>query len=300
MESRKRGTLSGINELTQGVVTIQGEIKTKKRKIYGLMGSLFMITVSIIIVLPFIYMISSSLKTEWQVLAYPPQWIPNPVVWSNYVQVWIERNFLRYLLNSVFVGGTVTVAQLFICSLAAFAFARLKFPGREKIFLVYLATMMIPFHARMIPLFVIMVNLRWADTYYALIVPEMFYALGIFLLRQFFLSIPGELEDAAKIDGCSSFGIYWKIFLPLSKPAIATLGVLTFLFQWNSFIWPLIVISADEMRTLPLGLAMFQFEQYTKWNIFMAGAVITVIPIVILFLSVQKYFTRGITLTGFK
>lgn len=259
-----------------------------------------MITVSIIIVLPFIYMISSSLKGEWQVLAYPPQWIPNPVLWSNYVQVWIERNFLRYLLNSIFVGGTVTVGQLLICSLAAFAFARLKFPGRDKIFLVYLATMMIPFHARMIPLFVIMVNFRWADTYYALIVPEMFYALGIFLLRQFFLSIPGELEDAAKIDGCSSFGIYWKIFLPLSKPAIATFGVLIFLFQWNSFIWPLIVISADEMRTLPLGLAMFQFEQYTKWNIFMAGAVVTVIPIVILFLSVQKYFIRGITLTGFK
>ncbi len=300
MESRKKGTLSGINELTQGVVTIQGEMKTKKRKIYGLMGSLVMITVSIIIVLPFIYMISSSLKTEWQVSAIPPQWIPNPVVWSNYVQVWIERNFLRYLLNSVFVGGTVTVAQLFICSLAAFAFARLKFPGRDKIFLVYLATMMIPFHVRMIPLFVIMVNFRWANTYYALIVPEMFYALGVFLLRQFFLSIPGELEDAAKIDGCSSFGIYWKIFLPLSKPAIATFAVVTFLFQWNSFIWPLIAIDADEMRTLPLGLAMFQFQQYTSWALFMAGAVVTVIPIVVFFLCMQRYFIRGITLTGFK
>lgn len=183
-------------------------------------------------------------------------------------------------------------------SLAAYAFARMQFRGRDILFLLYLGTLMIPGQVTIVPLFILMKYLNWVDTYQALILPGSFTAFGTFLLRQFFLSIPFELEDAARIDGCSRFGMYWRIILPLSGPALATLAIFTFIQQWNNFLWPLIVTNSDSMKTLPLGIAMFQTQNGTQWHLMMAASAIAIVPTLILFIFAQKYFVKGITLSG--
>jgi multiple sugar transport system permease protein len=206
--------------------------------------------------------------------------------------------FGRFYLNSAIQAISVTVLQLLTASLAAFAFARLRFRGRDALFLLYLATMMIPFPVTMIPNFVIMRYLNWIDTFRALILPPAFSAFSTFLLRQYFMSIPTEMDDAARVDGASSFRIWWQIILPLSGPALATLAIFTFLGQWNSFLWPLIVTNSEKMRTLPVGLATFQSQFSVQWHLLMAGSVIAVLPILVIYIAGQKWFVRGITLTG--
>ena len=249
--------------------------------------------------LPFFWIVVSSLKDLPSVFLFPPQWIPDPVLWSNYIEAWSSGNFSRYTINTVFVSTTVTMGLLISCSLAAYAFARLRFPGRDIIFWAYLGTMMIPFQVTLVPQFLIVRTFGWIDTYYALIVPALLgNAFGTFLLRQFFLTIPKELEDAAVIDGCNKLMVYYRIIMPLSKPALATLGVLTFMAHWNDFIWPLIVINSDELRTLTVGLASLGSTYFVPWNIYMAGTVISLVPILVVFFAAQRYFVRGITLTG--
>ena len=209
---------------------------------------------------------------------------------------------IKYFFNSAFVAIITTIGQVIISSMAAYAFARLNFKYREPLFLVLLATMMVPPQVNIIPLFFIMRELHWIDTYQALIVPGLFGGFGVFLLRQWFKTLPAELEDAAKIDGCNPFQTYLKIALPLALPAVATLGIFTFITTWNSFMWPLIVTNSDYMRTLPVGLAIFKgsFRETTEWGQLMACAVISVIPVIGVFLLGQKYFIKGIMMGGVK
>jgi multiple sugar transport system permease protein len=253
---------------------------------------------SVVMLLPFVWMLSTSLKEPGDVFIYPPQWLPQPVAWENYRETVTIMPFGRFYLNSTIQAVSVTVLQLLTASLAAFAFARLRFRGRDLLFLLYLATMMIPFPVTMIPNFIIVRLLHWIDTFRALILPPAFSAFSTFLLRQYFMSIPVELDDAARVDGASSFRIWWQIIMPLSGPALATLAIFTFLGQWNNFLWPLVVTNSEEMWTLPVGLASFQGQYSIQWHLLMAGSVIAVVPILVIYLIGQKWFVRGITLTG--
>ena len=250
---------------------------------------------------PFAWMLSTALKSPGEAFSFPPQWIPKSVTLENFQRVWTSVPFGRYVANSLVVAISVTLLDLLTASLAAYAFARLQFPGRDRLFLLYLATLMIPGQVTVIPNFVLMRYIGWLDTYAGLIVPNAFTAFGTFLLRQSFLQMPRELEEAAKIDGCGYFGIYRRIILPLAGPALATLAILRFEASYNAFFWPLIVISSDSMWTIPLALRLFtgQAGLYaTDWWLVMAGATIAVAPMLVIFVTMQKYFVRGIVLTG--
>jgi len=280
-------------------------IESKKRKkrielIKKIISYICLSVIGISMLLPFLWMISTSLKEPGAVFTYPPEWIPKPVVFKNYSEAWNAVPFGRFFINSIIVAVCITFGQLFTASLAGYAFARLEFPGKDKLFLAYLATMMIPGQVTMIPIFIVLKTLGWIDTYKALILPGMFTAYGTFMLRQFFLTIPKDLEEAAIIDGCSRFTIYLKIILPLSKPALATLGTFVFLGSWNDFMWPLIVTNSMEMKTLPIGLASFQGLYTTDWTLLMAASVIVLAPVLIVYIFNQRFFTKGIVMTGLK
>ncbi len=255
-----------------------------------------------LMVIPFFWMASTSLKTLDQVFAYPPIWIPNPIVFQNYVYAMTVSPFHIYLLNTLKISVLVTIGQLITCSLAGYTFARMRFPGRDAIFFAYIATMMIPGQVTIIPVFVVMKTLGLLDNHAAVIVPFLTSPFGTFLFRQFYLTMPVELEDAAKIDGSSYFGIYTRIFLPLSKPALATLGVFTFMHNWNDFFWPLIMLNSARNRTLTLGLMEFRNLMFglAEWHYIMAGAMIALLPILIIFMLAQRFFVQGIALSGIK
>ena len=262
---------------------------------------LLLAVIGLTMVLPLVWMISTSLKEPQAVFTLTPQWIPKPFHWSSYMEIWRVVPFLRFFLNSVFVAVCVTAGHVFSSACAAYAFSRLRFPGREPMFFAYIATMMIPGSVTIIPVFIIMKLFGWIDTYWALIVPGIFSAFGTFLLRQFFLTIPQDLEDAAKIDGASTFRIFWRIILPVSKPALAALTIATFMGNWQSFMWPLLVVDSVEKKTLPIGLAYFQeLYQFSSpnWPLLMAGSLVAMLPIVLLFVFNQRFFLQGIRLTG--
>jgi len=252
--------------------------------------------------LPFAWMFLTSLMTQEQIFSYPPEIIPNPLHAQNYPEVAKAIPVVTYFFNSAVVAVITTIGQLVIASMAGYAFARIEFKHREPLFLVFLATTMVPPQVNIVPLFFIMRELHWIDTYPALIVPGLFGGFGIFLMRQWFKTLPVGLEDAAKIDGCNPFQTYLRVALPVALPALATLGIFTFILTWNSFMWPLIVTNSDSMRTLPVGLAIFKgsFRETTEWGQLMACAVISVIPVIGVFLLGQKYFIKGIMLGGMK
>ena len=268
----------------------------KLRLFYGLLaGALALVTVA-----PFLWMVLTSLKNLGEIMQYPPSWWPAAASIDNYVSALQAAPFGRYYANSLFVAVAVMAGQLVTCSMAAYAFARLKFWGRDVLFYLFLGTMMIPGQVTMIPSFMVLYWLGWIDTYQALIVPGLASAFGTFLLRQFFMTIPRDLEDAASIDGCSRWGILWRIILPLAKPALATLAVFTFMGVFNDFLWALIVVSSEEMRTVQLGLAIFRDRYQTDWGSLMAGSVMATVPILLVFFIAQKYFIAGITMSGLK
>jgi multiple sugar transport system permease protein len=251
-------------------------------------------------VAPFLWMLLASFKDLGEILQYPPTWIPQRIILDNFVNAFQAAPFGRFYFNSLFVASAVTLGQLFTCSLAAYAFARLQFRGRDALFYIFLGTMMVPGQVTMIPGFMVLHWLGWIDTYAALIVPGLASAFGTFLLRQFFLTIPRDLEDAAAIDGCSRFGVLWRIILPLSRPALATLAIFTFMGVFNDFLWALIVVSSEELKTVQLGLAIFRDRYQTDWGQLMAASVTATVPILVVFFFAQKYFIRGITLSGLK
>lgn len=253
---------------------------------------------------PFLWMLLTSLKTQQEAFQYPPTLLPERPQWRNYTQLFTQVPFGRYFLNTLIVTAAVVLGQLLVSSLAAYAFARLKFMGRDTIFLFYLATMMVPFQITLIPLYLLVFQLGWVNTYWGLIVPGLSSAYGIFLLRQAFVTLPEELSDAARIDGASEFGIYRRIFLPLNGPALATLGVFAFLGTWTDLLWPLLIVRDERLRTLELGLAYFnsavpQFVQ-PNWPLLMAAAVVVMLPIIVVYLFTQRYFVEGIAISGVK
>ena len=277
----------------------------KRKRFFKALGVYaFVVLGAITMLAPFLWMIATSLKMPGEVFSYQKpwwyDWVPTSFIWQNYVKAFKVVPFARFYLNSIFVVLLTTLGQVTTSAFAAYAFARLRFPGRDKIFFAYLATMMIPGAVTMIPVFILLQQIGWIDTYMAVILPPMFTAYGTFMLRQFFLTLPKDLEDAAKIDGCSYFGIFWSILLPLSKPALATLTTFTFMGNWMSFMWPLIVLNSHEKFTLPVGLAYFQSLHHTDWTLLMAASLMMILPILLLFMFNQRYFVEGIKLTGIK
>jgi multiple sugar transport system permease protein len=254
----------------------------------------------IFMVMPFIWMILTSFKDQSEVFTYSPQWLPSKLNFDGYRQVWSEVPFGHMYLNSFIVAGAVTVGQLITSALAGYAFARLDFPGRDVIFMIYISAMMIPHQATLIPSFMLVRKLGMLDRYSGLIVPFVAGPFGAFMLRQFFLSMPRSLEEAAIIDGCSRFGVLTRIVLPLCKPAMVTLGLFQFMFSWNSFMWPLIVTNRSSMRTLQVGLALLRAEEATNWPMLMAATAMATLPIVIIFLAAQRQFIESIAFTGLK
>lgn len=256
--------------------------------------------VAVFMIAPFLYMVSTSLKSPTEVNAIPPVWIPANPVWSNYIDIWSIVPMGNYLLNTTVITVLVTLGTLVTSCLGGYAFARLNWVGRDQIFLVYLGTMMVPFSIIMIPLYKIIQLLGWVNSYEALIIPWVFSAYGTFLMRQFFLSVPLDLEDAAIIDGASRLRILTQIFIPLNTPALITLATFTFLGTWNSFLWPLIATNSKEKFVLTIGLNMLQGTYFTNIPMVMAAVTITVIPTIILFLVAQRWFIESIATTGIK
>jgi multiple sugar transport system permease protein len=256
---------------------------------------------AVIMTVPFIWMVSSALKDLGQVFLVPPKWVPHPFVWGNFKASFTALPFGRAYINSFYINIIVVVAQLITCSMAAYAFAKIRFPFRESIFILFLATMMVPGQVTIIPLYLIMKNLGWLDTHLPLIVPAaLLNAFGVFLLRQFFMGIPKEMEEASIIDGANRWTIYTRVMLPLVKPALSALAIFTFLGMWNSFFYPLIFLNTPSTFTVPMMLNLYRGMYATDWTLMMAGASIALIPVLIVYIIGQRYIIEGVTLSGIK
>lgn len=258
--------------------------------------------VGVLMLFPFLWMVSSSLKSQLEIFNYPPNWIPNPPRFQNYVDAMTFRPFPLYLRNSLAIAILNVIAVVSSSSLCAYGFARIRFWGRDFWFGIVIATLLLPNIVTLVPQFIIFTKLGWVNSILPLTIPLFFGggAFNIFLLRQFFRTIPEELADAARIDGCSEFGIYWRIMLPLSRPALITVSIFTFLAAWNDLIGPLVYLRTPETYTVAIGLAQFRGAMTTRWDLQMAAAAIMVIPVIILFFFAQRYFIKGIVMTGLK
>jgi multiple sugar transport system permease protein len=256
--------------------------------------------VAFVVLLPFIWTLLTSFKVNADIVTYPPQLFPRTLTLSHYADIWHRIPYARQLLNTVIFAGGVTAISLFLDSLTAYALARLEFPGRDVLFLAILVTMMLPFQVTLIPLFSLLTQLDWINTHQGLIVPRATNAFGIFFLRQFFISIPRDLEDAARVDGASEFRIYRQIVMPLAVPALLTLALFHFMYNWNDLLWPLIVTTDASMQTLPAGLALFMGEHVVEYGLLMAGSILALLPMIVMFLLVQRKFVEGIATTGIK
>ena len=271
-----------------------------RQKMFRVFLYVILVASCIIMLFPFFWMVSTSFKTESEALRIPPQWIPARLQWQNYVLAWNAAPFGRYFFNSFFMAITTTIGEVITTILAAYAFAKMKFFGKNKVFGILLATMMIPGQMLLLPNYVTIARLGWLDKYQALIIPWLVSVFGIFLLRQFFRGIPDELLDAAKIDGCSRLRFLFTIAVPLSKPAIFTVALFKFLGSWNSFTWVLIMTNSVNMRTVPVGLRVFSSEIGTAYEQLMAASVLAIIPVLVLFFFTQKQFIQGVARTGIK
>lgn len=266
-----------------------------------LAGLLLLLAGGVWMLLPLVWMLSASLMPLSEVIKVPPVWFaPRKYSIANFLEVWFEVGFWRFALNSAFVAVTITVAQLLTSTMAGFAFARYEFPGRTAIFIVILSTLMIPFQVIMIPLFIMMARMGIVNTYAGLIVPALVTPFGIFLMRQFMLGIPKSLLEAARIDGAPEPYIYARIMLPLSKPAIAALTIFTFLAAWDDFLWPLIILNSKEKWTLPIAMSRFTEQYISQTHLQMAGAAVMFLPVLIVFLLMQRNFIEGVAMTGLK
>ncbi|MCI0515129.1 carbohydrate ABC transporter permease [candidate division KSB1 bacterium] len=273
------------------------------RRIYRLFIYSVILLTSIILLIPFIWMLTSSLKNELEIFMYPPQWIPRPPRWDNYVNAWRALPFAHFFMNTVFVTGGRLIGELFACSLVAFGFSRLNARGREVLFGLLLATMMLPGQVTMIPIYILFSKIGWVNTFKPMIIPAFFGApFYIFMLRQFFMTIPLALDEAARIDGAGSFTIYHTIFLPLARAPLLAMSIFIFMGSWNDFLGPLIYLHEMENYTLALGLQLFQSygEYATRWDLIMAASTVLALPPLLIFFFTQRYFIRGIALTGIK
>ncbi len=283
----RNGTLSDRTRLRRGTVT-------------RVLTYAVLIALAIIMVLPFIWMASASLKLDKDVFRFPIEWIPKDPRWSNYKTIWTRIPFLTFFLNTLKLTVIITFLQVATSSFAAYAFAKLDFKGRDFLFLAYLGSLAIPWQVYMIPQFILMREIGLVDNHLALIFLQAFTAFGVFLLRQFFISVPNEILDAARIDGLSEYGIYFRIMLPLSKPALATLTIFSAVFVWNDFMGPLIYLHSQSLKTIQLGLRMFIQQYSTDYALIMAASLVSLIPVGVLFLTFQRFFVEGIGTTGIK
>lgn len=263
-----------------------------------------LVGLGIIYVFPLVWLVSTSLKPDYELITWPPRIIPETILWSNYPTAWTMHPFTTYLGNTIIITVLAGVGQVFSASVVAYGFARLRFPGRDFLFGVVIATLMLPYLVTLVPLYVLFRKLGWVDTFLPLIVPSYFggSAFYVFLLRQFFMSIPAELSDAAKIDGCSDLGIYLRVIMPLARPGIAAAAVFTFMANWNDFMGPLIYLNTESKRTLTLGLRDFisASSQETQFQYLMAVSAIAILPVLVVFFFAQKYFIQGVVLSGIK
>lgn len=264
----------------------------------SLVSHLLLIIAAFVVLYPFLWMVATALKPDSDVFALPPSLFGSSIEWGNFAAAWTYLPFGRFMLNGLLVAVAGTVIVLVTSSLAAYAFARLHFRGRDNIFLLYLGTLMIPQEVVVVPMFVLMADLGWVNSYQALILPWAFTAFGTFLLRQFFITIPRELEEAAAIDGASHLRTLTTIIMPLARPALGVLAVFTFITYWNSFLWPLIIVNDQSMATVPLGLNMFLGQHGSQWSYLMAASTISVLPSVLLVIALQRHLVRGIALSG--
>jgi multiple sugar transport system permease protein len=275
--------------------------RTQQRYLSQGMVHLVLLVGLVAVMMPIAWALSTSLKDFGDLFIYPPIWIPDPPVWRNYVDAMTYVPFGTYFKNSAIITGLDIVGKLLSCSLVAFAFSRLRWWGRDTLFIVMIATLMLPPQVTLIPQFVIWKELGWVDTLVPLIAPNFFGGPYMtFLLRQFFMSIPADLDDAARIDGCSSFGIFWRIILPLAKPALMAVTVFVFNATWNEFLSPLIYLHSKENLTIALGLRSFQGEHGPEWHLVMAASLVTMLPVLLVFFFGQRYFIQGIVFTGVK
>ncbi|MEV0200378.1 carbohydrate ABC transporter permease [Nonomuraea sp. NPDC050691] len=253
-----------------------------------------------LVLVPFAWMLSSSLKRDNEVFTVPIQWIPEELRWSNFVDIWERIPLLTYLGNSAFLSVTITVLQVLSGSFAAYGFSKVRFPGRDALFLAYIATIAVPWQAYMVPQYIMMQKADLTNTHLAIILLQAFGAFGVFLMRQYYQSIPDELCEAARIDGLSEYGIYWRIMLPLSKPALASLALLTFVNTWNDYMGPFIYLTDNDLWTVQLGLRSFIGQYDAEYAMMMTGATLSVLPILAVFLLGQRYFIQGIATSGLK
>lgn len=291
--------------LDQEVVTARGRTRHYKPTsyyIHRVLQYILMVVLSIIFLIPLAWIISTSLKTQGQVFAYPPIWIPKPIMWSNYAEALNRAPLLRWLANTAIITAFAITGNVLTSSMVAFGFARLRFPGRDALFILLLSTMMLPQIVTLIPRFILFKSLGWLDTFLPMIVPPFFGggAFNIFLVRQFYRTIPQDFDDAARIDGASNWQIWLLLLLPLSKPVLTAIAIFSFVYHWNDFLNPLIFLFSEDMKTLSLGLRAFINPSDASWHISMAASMFLVVPIMVLFFIGQRYFIRGVVMTGLK
>jgi multiple sugar transport system permease protein len=288
------------------MTTQSASLTRRQRQPFSVKRALIYITLmlgAIVVLMPFLWTLSTSLKTAQDVFTFPPRWIPDPIAWSNYPEALSSQPFGRWFLNTLLVVSVSTFGTVASCSMVAFAFARLRWPGRDICFLILLATMMLPDQVTIIPTFILFRELGWVNTFLPLIVPAFFArnAFYVFLLRQFFMTIPLELDDAARLDGASNFQVYLYMILPMSKPALAVTALMFAQFKWNEFLGPLIFLNSSDRYTIALGLRTFVGQEYgTDWHLMMAANIVFMIPLILIFFFAQKYFIQGVVITGVK
>jgi multiple sugar transport system permease protein len=273
---------------------------SRQKNIGNILTYTFLIILSISMLMPFFWMASASLQMDKDVFRFPFRWIPREPRWKNYLLIWKRVPFLTFIMNTVKLTTIITALQIFTSSLAAYAFAKLRFKGRDLIFTCYVATIAIPWQVYMVPQFIIMRRLGLGDSHLALILLQTFTAFGVFLMRQFFVSIPGELSEAARIDGLGEYGIFFRIILPNAKPALATLTIYSLVLVWNDFMGPLIYLSSEKLKTIQLGLRMFIAQYSAEYSLIMAASLVSLVPIILLFVFLQRFFIEGVATSGIK
>jgi multiple sugar transport system permease protein len=274
--------------------------KTRRIKFGRIAIYALVLVITAIMVLPVVWMLSASLKLDREVFAFPITWIPPQPRWQNYVEIWQKIPLATFVYNTAKITIIVTILQLFTSSFAAYAFAKLRFPFRNVLFLGYIATIAVPWHVYMVPQFIMMREFGLNNTHLALICLQAFTAFGVFLMRQFYMSIPDELCEAARIDGMNEYQIWWRIMLPLSKPALSTLTIFTFVATWNDFLGPMIYLTETKLKTIQIGLRMFISQYSSEYGLIMAASVVALIPVLVVFLSLQRFFVEGVAATGLK
>jgi ABC-type glycerol-3-phosphate transport system permease component len=282
-------------ELSKPTAATSPAVATKRSgpSLYLVASYLILIVAGIVSLVPFLYVISTSLKDTAALFSYPPEWIPSEPTLDNFRSLLADYPYLRWTLNSLIVASAVTIIKVVIDSMAGYAFAKMTFPGKDVLFLIVLMTLMVPFAATLIPLFLIVRGLNLTNSYLGLILPALASPIGIFMMRQFIESLPSDLENAARLDGCSEFQIFRRVILPLMKPGLVVLGVFTFMTQWTSYLWPLVINTREEMFTLTVGVQSLRSLFTVDWGILSAGAVLSMLPLILVFLFLQRYFIAG-------